>query len=454
MKWFKWFEGSSSKVFSWGRAMVRPFDELGRKGQATLAMGLFFVTCWSQGASSTARQIHLKWGDVYPAPRWEPGDGKLSPSDLSFKKVKVSLSRGDFQQCLKEVEGASQSYPSLIPWVFVYRLRCAEGLAQSKGGDEAPLSLALVEVSQKPSWLLKGPYRKSLRQAFLSGLITELSKRVERLKESSKRSRKDSQEKSLDENLRVWQGVDELESYSHWLNQRQRAKVWQRAGELALLEKKLSLSMDFMERSLTHRESKEVRHQWKRLQSQLFKGKKPAGESRKRPSSREKSKHPSTVTKRESQLLRQVRKSKNMVGVIRAGVELIAQYPLGKSAKEAEKKVGGTLVRLLKKGPRGHAYNQALELVLGSDGQSLYHWSKRAYRAELYGLAYRLARQSYDKKGEWPSRTPEILQLLGRSAFHANKWAEAAQFWGLLIEKYAASEETEEAMMRLGDASL
>ena len=380
----------------------------------------FLYIVVSSTALANIKEVHLKWDDIQPAPRWKYGKGDVSPLYLSFKKIKISLDKEDFQNCIQQAKVAAKRFPSLIPWILTHHIHCATKYAQKKG-NHTPLTMALFEVSQKPSWLLKGPYRKHLRQAFLSGLITELSGQVEKVKKSNK-------------STQAWQIVDELQSYSHWLNRQQHATVWQKAGELALFEKKPSLSMQFMKKSLIYKESKKVLRQRRKLHNQHV-GKKPASTNRKE-------------STRQTQLLRQMKKSRNAVGIIRAGVELISNYPGGPGASEAEKKIGDTLLKLAKK--KSHGYSQVLDIVLKSDSQRLYHWAKKAYRAEMYKLAYQLTHQSYKKMGEWPSLAPQVLQLLGRSAFHSNQWKEAAKFWGLLVEKYSASQEVEEATMRLG----
>ena len=90
-----------------------------------------------------------------------------------------------------------------------------------------------------------------------------------------------------------------------------------------------------------------------------------------------------------------------------------------------------------------------LLMLKSDDGQRLYQWAQRAYKAEMYPSAYQLALKSYDRV-EGQSEAPQVLRLLGLSAFHANEWREAAKYLKLLSEKYSASEFAEEARMRLG----
>ena len=409
----------------------------GMRAMVSLLVGLLSF-------SSFASVREVRWGinDMYSAPRWEYGQGEVSPSALSFKNVKVHLSRREFQKCIHQAELALVEVPVLTPWVNIYRLRCAEGFAQARG-DYDPLGSVLSEVSPNLSWLLTGPYRDSFRQAFLSGLLVHLAGEVR-----SGRSGK----------TRAWQTVDQLRSYFHWLSKEQRTQLWRQAGELALAEKKWSLAEDFLERSLSQRESVAVRKKLLWAQSQLPKESRQKGnrqtETTQAGRQRENQKHRpssalSVMTEGEKRLLNRMRKSKAPLSVVKVGVELMAKFPGGEAAIEAADRMGDVFLRLGKKRSRSGEYERVLNLMLKSDGQRLYGWAQRAYKAELYESAYRLARQSY-KEVKGLSEAPQVLRLLGLSAFHGDRKQEAAKYWGILGEKYSASEFSEEAVMRLG----
>ena len=140
-----------------------------------MAIGVF-VGLLALSSSANVTEVYLNFNelnDKYPAPRWEYGFAKVSPSELSLKNLRVHWSDRKFKKCTHQSKLALAKIPSLAPWVNVYRLLCAEGLARVKGEYE-PLKWVLSEISQKPSWLIVGPYRNRLRQAFVSGLMTQL----------------------------------------------------------------------------------------------------------------------------------------------------------------------------------------------------------------------------------------------------------------------------------------
>ena len=403
------------------------------------------------------REVVLRQSDTYLAPRWEYGEDKLSRSDLAFQKIKTHFSDGDFQKCLEQVELALTQAQALhlSPWLSLYRLRCSEALALSDGGDTKSLELAIVDIFQHSDWLLKGSYVKSLRTAFLSALMTKLSMEVS-LKDLSKGGLERS---SSVERLAAWKTIDQLISYSDWLSSKQKAKIWDKGSDLARLEKRWLMAEDLLERSLFYHSSSRTREKLKELRSEFLKMKGPASESALKEAEKNKESaqakstkeqgHLSVLTEGEKKLLSQMRKAKPSVEVVRLGVKLINEYPGGEGVLEAKDEVGDRLLSL-GKGGASKKYKKALGLALKSEGRSLYVWAKRAYRAELYSLSYELVRKSYEKTGKGSLQVPKRLRLIGMAAFHSDKRREAYKFWEILVNKYAASNEAEEVLMRLG----
>ena len=390
----------------------------------------------SSGNPTHVIEVYLNFNDMDSTFDRAFDNKKSSKSYLSFKNLKTHLSNKNFKQCIREVDVALAVAPSLAPWVSVYRLGCAEGLAQSKGRYE-PLALALSEISSmQSSWFRTGPYRDSLRKAFLSGLMTQL---VELASSGSPK---------------IWGVVHQLVSYRYWLSEGEKARLWQKTGEWARKEKKISLAVDFMERSLNRKESREIRGQLLRIRSQLLKGReiKDQETSQKRSSSLVRV--PSIMTQREKKLLYQMKKtfaSGDVVLAVKKGVQLIQEYPGGKGAIEAADRVGDAFIRLKRRNQKGHRYefNKILDLMLQIKGRRLYQWAERAYQAEMYSLAYKLALKSYQGVEGW-GEAPKVLRLLGLSAFHANEMEAAAKYFRFLSEKYSTSEFSEEATLRLG----
>ena len=406
-------------------------------------------------SSPHLREVVLRQSDTYLAPRWEYGEDKLSPSDLVFQKIKTHFSDGGFQKCLKQVELALTQAPHLSPWLSLYRLRCSEALALSDGGDTKSLELAIVDISQHSDWLLKGAHVKSLRTDFLSALMTKLSIGV-----SFKVPSKGGVEKPSPAKLSAaWKTIDQLISYSDWLSSKQKAKIWDKGSDLARLEKRWLMAEDLLERSLFYHSSSRTRKKLREFRSEFLKTKGPASESAVKGEGKDKGsaqikstneqKHLSALTKGEKKLLSQMRKAKSSIEAIRLGVQLINEYPGGEGILEAEDEVGDRLLSL-GRGAASKKYKKALALALKSEGKSLYIWAKRAYRAELYSLSYELAQKSYEKMGKGSLQVPKRLRLIGMAAFHSDKRREAHKFWEILVNKYAASNEVEEVLMRLG----
>ncbi len=177
-----------------------------------MGKGLFFLTTlcfifmgWVQAFSSAAssrqalgeegvagkfvlNELTLSLDDKYPAPRWEYEGEKVSPLHLPLKNLKVFWRRGEFRKCLQQVSLAVAKIPALTPWIKVYELRCAEGLLRSmqtkkdKGAEgvrsvkrvRGHLNSTLGDISQQSPWLMSGPYRENLREAWISGWIFQL----------------------------------------------------------------------------------------------------------------------------------------------------------------------------------------------------------------------------------------------------------------------------------------
>lgn len=391
---------------------------------------VLFILFLTLSGFTQVRKVPLSLNDKYPASRWEQGQGEWSPKDLSFQNLKKHWSGEKFEKCINEAKLAQAARPSLTPWIRVYHLLCAEAVVRVRGQYQP---LAEVLNSHKSSWLYVGPYKEKLRQAFLSGLMTQLEEQGG--------------------NGATWETIGQLESYRSWLSGEQKARLWSHTGELALKEKKNSLARDFFERSLKERESKEVRKKW--LLSQLNRGddKKAGGENQTGEAPLKSSKEFQTgpsgslMTEGEKKLFLQMKRlfdSGNVIRAVSTGVKLIKEYPGGEGAGRAGPRIGKAFVRWGKK--RTDVSPLLQEMLKSDDSERLYQWAYRAYRGEMYPSAYQLALKSYKKR----EKVPLVLRLLGLSAFHANKGGEAIKYWNLLSEKYSASEWAEEIRMRLG----
>ncbi|HMN67898.1 MAG TPA: transglycosylase SLT domain-containing protein, partial [Bdellovibrionales bacterium] len=385
------------------------------------------------GASVSVVQLSID--QSVEAPRWmydSTAKVKGGPLIVAMVAAKQAMLKNDRAKCLGSLTTASKLGASLGPWITLNQLACAM-MGDTKGRVSASaLSQALARLEGQPRWLTFGPAVPQLRQSYTAGLIALAEAQ-------SKTDRKGA-----------WRTLDKLQQVKSWLSSDDRANTYRWAGELAFVEQNLTAAQDFLQRSLSEKESAEVRTRVESIRSTLLGKKKPA------PAAPQTA--PSTddlgISDEEKEIFARMNRafeSQDYVSAIEDGVELIQKFPGSRRANESADRVLD--IYLTVSGRTEEKFRHVRETMVKEmrkvDGGRMARWANNAYARGNYLDALALSETSYAKLAGHPDGT-KVLLLAGKSALAAGEYVDAQTHLEDLLKRHGGTDEAAEGTFRLG----
>ncbi|MGE3759965.1 MAG: hypothetical protein AB7H97_19515 [Pseudobdellovibrionaceae bacterium] len=194
--------------------------------------------------AATVTVISVPLEQPIEAPRWmfdSKAKVKGGPLILAMVEAKRAQAKQDRAGCLSHLDKAMKLGRSLGPWLTLNQLQCA--MIRDKSGKVAagPLASGVATLDKQSRWLVFGPSVPQLRQAYVASLLAL------------------AEVQSKNDRNAAWKTLDRLSQVRSWLNSDDRANTYRWAGELAFIEQNLSAAQDFLLRSLSERESADLR---------------------------------------------------------------------------------------------------------------------------------------------------------------------------------------------------
>lgn len=387
----------------------------------------------SFAASVTVVSVPLE--QAIEAPRWmfdSKAKVKGGPLILAMVEAKRAQAKQDRASCLSNLDKAMKLGKSLGPWLTLNQLQCA--MIRDKAGKVAagPLANAVTALDSQPRWLLFGPSVAQLRQAYVASLLA--------LAEVQSKSDRNA----------AWKTLDRLSQIRGWLNSDDRANTYRWAGELAFIEQNLSAAQDFLLRSLSEKESADLRTRVESIRSQLLGKKaqaKPALETIKPNEDLGYSDEEKEIYRR----MNRAYESQDYVSTIEDGIELIQKFPGSKRAGEASDKILEIYVSISGRSEEKfrHVRETIVKEMLKADGARIYRWANNAYVKGNYADALNLAEKAYEKLSGQADSTKALL-LAGEAAVSSGEYVDAHQHFEKLLKQHGGTKEAAEATFRLG----
>lgn len=382
--------------------------------------------------------VSISFDQKIEAPRWmfdSKAKVKGGPLIESMVEAKRAQTTKDRAKCLSNLDRASKLGKSLGPWIVFNQLQCAQMRDKKNAVAASSLNQAITYLESQPRWLLFGPQVGSLRSAYTGALLA--------LAEIQGKSDRKA----------AWKTLDKLQQVRSWLSVEERASAYRYAGELAFIEQNLSAAQDFMMRSLTQKESAELRGRVESIRSSLLGKKTEPPED-----------GPSVVggpgaddlgiSDEEREIYGRMNRaydSQDYVSAIEDGVELIQKYPGSKRSIEASDRVLEIYLSLSNKTEEKfrHVRETVVKEMTKADGGRLSRWANNAYARGNYVDALNLSEKAYEKLGGHPEST-KVLLLSGKAAVSAGEYTDAQEYFEKLIRQHGGTVEAAEGTFRLG----
>lgn len=320
--------------------------------------------------------------------------------------------------------------PAIRAWVVKQQLECLALKKNLSAEDKSVLKSALDAVEKNQDWLVESPYAVFLQGPYLEGLLTLF-------------------ELQLKSDRKVgWKIFDRLQGLQHLMSVEQKAKLHRLAGELAFVEQNLMLAMNYFNRSLTEKESQDLRKRVESLKVALkLKTEEPANAN----AAKEES---VGVSEDELNLYNrffQAQQSQELLSAVQDGVELIQKYPGSLRTQELTDRIQEIYSTMANRNEDKFRSlrEQVIKEMVKVDGARLSKWAQFAYVRGYYLDALNMAEKSYAKIKGQPDATKPLM-IAARSALFTGEAKSAINFFELLAKEHAGTVEAAEAHFRLG----
>lgn len=425
-------------------------------------LGLATVLFLTQSVSAAGVSvISTSLDQKIEAPRWMY-DSKLKVKGGALIESLVEAKHGLIQKergrCLAALNKSYGLGKSLGPWIAWNHLQCAL-LPDAKGNlSAAALNAAVAKVEAQPKWLLYGPAALQLRAGYVSALLAL------------------AEVQSKGERRLAWATLDKLQQVRGWLQTEEKAKVYRWAGELAFIEQNLTTAVDFLQRSLSEKESVDLRDRVDSIRSSLIGKKKiptPVPVNVAAPIV------PPTVaiggspmipavdllapvqptedlgmSDQERELWQRMDRaynSQDFVSAIEDGLQLIIKFPGSKRTVETSDRVLDIYLTISSRSEDRYRHvRQTVVKEMGkADAGRLTRWANNAYARGNYLDALNMAEKAYAKWGGHPDST-KVLLLAGKAAVASGEYTSAQEHFNSLTRQHGGTVEAAEATFRLG----
>lgn len=406
-----------------------------------LILALFaFAT---QGAVTS---VSVSFDQNFEAPRWmyqpDAPEAKAKGGELIalLVKGKKSLKGKDRGACIAALQKAVSLGRSLSPWIYHNQIQCA--LLPDKKNKPAleTLSGLVVKIESHPRWMLTGASAQALRQSFKAALLALL----------------DGQARG--NRAAAWKTLERLKNIETWLTSEEKAQMYRSAGEMAFVEQNLSAAQDFFLRSLTAKDSSDLRTKLESIRTSLT-GKKKSDKTGSSEASGSAANSSTSlqevgVSDQEKEIYARLTRaidSQEYVSAVEDGLSLLEKFPGSVRSQDAAEKVLDIYLSIANR--TEEKFRNVRERVVGEmergDADRLYRWANNAFARGNYADALTLAEKSLKKYAAQPASTKTLL-LAGRAAYAAGEYSEAETYFAKLSEEHAGTVESAEAIFRLG----
>ena len=400
---------------------------------------LFLFTIWgliaqfSWGAGITV--VNLSLDQVIEAPRWMY-DTKVKVKGSALTQLMVDAKKGliakDRAACISALE---KSYPlgkSLGPWLVLNQLQCAQ-IKDKAGKVSAPaLATAVAKLDAQPRWLLSGPSSSQLRAQFVGSLLLL------------------AEAQSKTDRAGAWKTIDKLAQVQNWMSLEERANTYRWAGELAFIEQNLMAAQDFLTRSLSEKDSAEIRARVDSIRSSLLKKKEPVSAAPPVP----KKSDEVGISEEERDLASRMNRaydSQDYVSAVEDAIQLLQKFPGSRRSMEAADMVLDVYLTLANRTDEKFRNVRAsiVKEMKKADAGRLSRWANNAYARGNYLDALSLAEKSYEKYNGQVEAT-KVLLLAGKAGVACGEYGEAQGHFEKLVKLHGGTTEAAEGAFRLG----
>lgn len=400
------------------------------------SVGLIAVAVLVEPVHAKLDTIKLSSHDKIESGRWI-FDPDASPKGKAAVRALASMKRARMERtygaCAAAGAAARKAAPSLITWVSIQELECAD--ADSSSADSTALLKAITSAEAIRDGFSVGVTAPALRSGWVEARLALIDLDI-------KKNR-----------ARARQGIARLEAVVDWLEERQRAQLWRAAGELSFLQQRLDEAKEYLERSLAIADSKELRDKLASIETSLS-GKARLAESLAKPSQVPQTASDLEASAPEVELVARMTlalKTGDLVPAVEDGVKLIRNFPGGTRAKWATDRIQEVYLNL------GDKSDEKYELLRGrilkqmekADADRLAEWARVGYNRGLYADALRLSRRALESMSD-SARSTKTYSLAAEAALHVDNFELSKELYGALVTKHAGTPASREALLRIG----
>lgn len=336
--------------------------------------------------------------------------------------------------CLQAIQ---KSYPlgkSLGPWLLLNQLQCAQLKDKSGKVSVAALAAATAKTDAQPRWMLLGPSAAQLRAQYVGALLLL------------------AEAQSKGDRAGAWKTIDRLHQVQNWMTLEERASTYRWAGELAFIEQNLQAAQDFLTRSLSEKESAEIRGRVESIRSSLLGKKKEAPTATPQPLVRKSDDVGISDEERDLAIrMNRAYDSQDFVSAIEDGIQLLQKFPGSRRSLEAADVILDIYLSIANR--TDEKYRNVRQTVVKemekADAGRLHRWANNAYARGNYLDALQLAEKAYDKYAGQVEAT-KVLLLAGKAAVASGEYGDAQTLFEKLGKLHGGTPEAAEATFRLG----
>lgn len=396
---------------------------------------LVSLLCSAQ-AFGAVNTVSVSFSQDFDAPRWfydknaKIRGGELISLMVAAKKAQMRKER---LPCINALVKAQALGKSLAPWLTYNELQCA--LLPDKKGRTAveTLTRGVNSIESKPRWLLSGPAATPLRQVYKQALMALIEVQVKSNRAGA------------------WKNLDRLQSVSSWLSADEKAQMFRWAGELSFIEQNLSAAQDFISRSLSEKDSAELRTRLESIRLSIAARKKVEAP---KPTPINTGGEDLGVSDEQKEIYRRMNRaidSQDYISAVEDGVTLIEKFSGSTQAQEASDKILDIYLSIASRSEEKfrHVRERVVREMERADSGRLFRWANNAYVKGNYIDALSLAEKSFKKYNNHVDSTKALL-LAARAALAAGEYSEAQNYFEKLTNEHGGTIEGAEAIFRLG----
>lgn len=360
---------------------------------------------------------------------------KNIPNDMkALFEAKRSQLSGNYKSCLNNLNKALKVDHGLENWILSEKLFCQNKIFRSSTKTESGNTWILLKKTL-PAWDSQGPHRNEFRKRW-----TDLALPLFQM--SSRMPTKIG-----------WEQFFALKDKEKYLSSSQMADLYQWAGEMALIENKKDVALDYFEKSYEASESTKLKD---KLNGKILSLRSALNitEPPKLVVDEAVLAETAAASEEEDKLFQRYKESLNqrdIVATAEDGIKFLNTYPKSNRSQEVEQRV----IRLF----LSVAQNQDEKLRMlraatitemqKADPERLLSWVKSTFDRELYENVILLTSE-LNEKGEDRATTSALILYRGNSFYQLANFEKAKETYLVLTKAFAETDSGIEAKFRLG----